>query len=133
MKIGEEGQLLEFYERYLSAFHDLDAQKMNEFYEAPSIFVTDSETIILSDDATLKGFFQKMMEGLVDRGYSHTKIEDMNIKKISDSLVQMDGLAIRFVKDGNELERVGFTYFIRKADETWRFSVVVARPPVLQG
>ena len=62
MKIEEEGQLLEFYERYLSAFHDLDAQKMNEFYEAPSIFVTDSETIILSDDATLKGFFQKMME-----------------------------------------------------------------------
>ena len=72
------------------------------------------------------------MEGLVGRGYSHTKIEDMNIKKISDSLVQMDGLAIRFVKDGNELERVGFTYFIRKTDETWRFSVVVARPPAVQ-
>ena len=37
MQSEEEEQLLEFYERYLSAFHDLEALKMNEFYEAPSV------------------------------------------------------------------------------------------------
>ena len=68
-----------------------------------------------------------VMDGLVKRDYNRTKIEDVRIKKISDNLVQMDGLAIRYLKDGNELERVGFTYFIRQSEKTCRFSVVVAR------
>ena len=104
MKSGEKTQILEFYDRYLSAFHELNAEKMSEFYESPAIFVTDAETIILSNEILLKGFFQKMMEGLVRRGYSNTEIEDMEIKKVSERLVQMEGLAIRYLKDASELE-----------------------------
>lgn len=132
MHSQEESQLSEFYESYLSAFHELNAGKMREFYESPSVFVTDSETIILSDGDALEGFFQKMMDGLVKRDYNRTKIDDVRIKKISDNLVQMDGLAIRYLKDGNELERVGFTYFIRQSEKTCRFSVVVARAQASQ-
>ncbi len=126
---NQEEAIKQFYANYLDTFHAGEATAMVPFYHAPCLFITDQGVTLLSNEAEIEKLFAQVIEGLKDRNYSHTEVTDVQIKELSGEMALFSGLAVRYTKTGEELERLSATYTMRKSNNAWQFVTVVAHSP----
>lgn len=117
-----------FYADYLRAFHTLDAQSVVPFYAPPCLFVGDSGTILMRDEAEIEAFFTNVINELKPKNYHHSEIHDLQVETLSPQLALVRGLAIRYTTDGGELERLRAVYTLRKVSGAWKFVTALAHP-----
>ena len=125
----QEEDIRQFYASYLDTFHTGEAKAMVPFYHAPCLFITDQGVMLLSNEAEIEKLFAQIIEGLKGRNYSHTEVTDVQIKELSVEMALFSGLAVRYTKTGEELERLSATYTMRKSNKAWQFITVVAHSP----
>jgi hypothetical protein len=65
------------------------------------------------------------MENLRHQQYGRSELKPQQLKLLSATSALAMGVAIRLQTDGQELERVGVTYLLHKAESGWKFAVVV--------
>lgn len=124
----QEQAIRRFYREYLAAFHTSEATSVTRFYATPCLFIADSGTTLLSGRNEIEQFFSKLIAALKAREYDHSDVRDLEVVLLSDRLAQVTGLAIRYAKDGSELEQTRATYMLREAEGTWKFIAVIAYP-----
>lgn len=122
----DEKTIRQTYEDYLGAFHTLDAKAVAPFYAVPCLFVTDPGVVLMTEAGDVERLFATLIEELRARDYDHSEVKDLEVRLLSEYLALVSGLAIRFAKDGSELERTGATYTMRKVEGAWKFATVVA-------
>jgi hypothetical protein len=69
------------------------------------------------------------MEGLRARGYGRSELSRPQVHLLSATASLATGVALRYKTDGQELERVGVTYLLYKAESGWKIAVVVLHDP----
>ena len=126
---NQEEAIKQFYASYLDTFHTGEAKAMVPFYHAPCLFITDQGVTLLANEAEIEKLFAQVIEGLKGRNYSHTEVTDVQIKELSAEIALFSGLAVRYTKTGEELERLSATYTMRKSNNAWQFVTVVAHSP----
>jgi ketosteroid isomerase-like protein len=126
---NQEEAIKQFYASYLDTFHTGEAKAMVPFYHAPCLFITDQGVMLLSNEAEIEKLFAQIIEGLKGRNYSHTEVTDVQIKELSVEMALFSGLAVRYTKTGEELERLSATYTMRKSNNAWQFITIVAHSP----
>ncbi len=126
---NQEEAIRQFYASYLDTFHTGKAKAVVPFYHAPCLFITDQGVTLLSNEIEIENLFAQVMEGLKGRNYSHTEVTDVQIKELSAEMALFSGLAVRYTKTGEELERLSATYTTRKSNNAWQFVTVVAHSP----
>ncbi len=126
---NQEEAIKQFYASYLDTFHAGEAKAMVSFYHAPCLFITDQGVTLLASEAEIEQLFAQVIEGLKGRNYSHTEVTDVQIKELSAEMALFSGLAVRYTKTGEELERLSATYTMRKSHNAWQFITVVAHSP----
>ena len=125
----QEEDIRQFYASYLDTFHTGEAKAMIPFYHAPCLFIADQGVTLLSNEAEIENLFAQVIEGLKGRNYSHSEVTDVQIKELSGEMALFSGLAVRYTKTGEELERLSATYTMRKTGNNWQFVAVVAHSP----
>jgi hypothetical protein len=75
--------------------------------------------------AVLASIFVPVIEDLRARGYGRSDLRLQQVKLLSATAALASGVARRYKADGQELERVGVTYLLHKADTGWKIAVVV--------
>ena len=75
--------------------------------------------------ASIADMFSPAMEGLRLRGYGRSEFEVQQVKILNATSALAIGIAVRYKTDGQELERVGITYVLRKSDSDWKIAVMV--------
>ncbi len=126
---NQEEAIKQFYASYLDTFHTGEAKAMVPFYHAPCLFITDQGVTLLSNESEIEKLFAQIIEGLKGRNYSHTEVTDVQIKELSGEMALFSGLAVRYTKAGEELERLSATYTMHKSNNAWQFITVVAHSP----
>ena len=126
---NQEEEIKQFYARYLNTFHTGEAQAMVPFYCAPCLFIADQGVTLLSSEAEIEKLFAQIIQDLKGRNYGRSEVTNMQIKELTDRIVLLSGLAVRYTKTGEELERLGATYTLRKTDGRWQIVSVVAHSP----
>jgi len=124
----QEQAIRRFYREYLAAFHTSEASSVTPFYATPCLFIADSGTTLLSGRNEIEHFFSKLIASLKARDYDHSDVNDLEVVLLSERLAQVTGLAIRYAKDGSELEQTRATYLLHEAKGTWKFVTVIAYP-----
>jgi ketosteroid isomerase-like protein len=124
-----EDEIRDTYTEYLAAFHTLEAEAVAPFFDPPSLFVAEGSSVQLTNREEVVRFFRDLIERLKTRNYAHSEVSDLSVDRLSESLATARGLAIRFARDGRELERLGAAYTLRKTSEGWKFVTAVAYPP----
>ncbi len=119
----------QFYASYLEAFHLGEAQAMVPFYHAPCLFIADQGVSLLASEAEIAKLFAQIIQDLKGRNYGHSEVTNMQIKEMTERIALLSGLAVRYTKTGEELERLGATYTLRKTDDRWQIVSVVAHSP----
>ena len=125
---AEEIIIRELYAAYLAAFHRCDATAVATFYSSPCLMVTEQSVDLMADETAIERLFAQLMEKLKLRDYSHSDVQELKVDLLSDRLAQVSGLALRYSKDGKELERTGASYTLRKVDGRWKFVTALAHP-----
>jgi ketosteroid isomerase-like protein len=111
---------------YYNAFSTLDVQSILPYYLEPSLLVSSRGVAAAPTHAELAATFAPAMEGLRTRGYSRSELTTLHVKRLSPTTTLASGIAVRYKADGQELERVGVTYLLQKADSSWKIAALVA-------
>jgi ketosteroid isomerase-like protein len=126
----EEITIQELYADYLSTFHRLDPGAVAMFYAQPCLFISGRSIVLMQNDEEVAHLFEQIIADLVRQDYDHSMVDNLQVELLSEHLAEVKGLAIRYRKDGRELERAGATYTLRKDANGWKFVTVTTYPAV---
>jgi ketosteroid isomerase-like protein len=109
---------------YYRAFSKLDVQAILPYFHEPFLLIASDGVAATPTHAALAATFAPVMESLRARGYAGSELTKL-VKRLSATTTLASGIAIRHKAGGQELERVGVTYLLQKADNDWKIAVVV--------
>src|SRR5215472_5743157 len=114
---------------YYRDFSSLNVQAILPYFNEPSLLVGPQGVLPIPDHAALVAVFGPVMEGLRAKGYGRSELELGYIQSLSSSAALISGVAVRYNTDGQELERVGVTYVLHKAQSGWKFATLILHDP----
>jgi hypothetical protein len=110
---------------YYCAFSTLNVRAILPYLNQPALLVGPLGVIPLPTPSAVEPIFGPVMESLRSRGYARSELGSQETRILSGQSALATGIAIRYRSDGEELERAGITYLLRKTDGAWRFVVMV--------
>ena len=110
---------------YYAAFSTLNIQAVLPYFHEPALLLGPLGVIPPATPAALVPIFSPAMENLRHQQYGRSELKPQQLKLLSATSALAMGVAIRLQTDGQELERVGVTYLLHKAESGWKFAVVV--------
>jgi ketosteroid isomerase-like protein len=110
---------------YYVAFSRLDVQAILPYFHEPSILMSPQGVIAAPTVAVVAAAFKPTMDRLRTREFGRSELSVGDVKPLSASATLVTGVAIRYKRDGLELERVGITYILHKAETGWKIAVII--------
>jgi nucleoside-diphosphate-sugar epimerase/ketosteroid isomerase-like protein len=114
---------------YLEAFQTLDANAAAAYCHTPCMLVAPQGVQVMASTAEVSGMFDRMMAGLRARGYARSKLTDLHVEPMSESAAVVSVSRTRQAADGQDLERVGETYVLRRTDAGWKIVMALMHDP----
>ena len=121
----DEAAVNRMLDEYYAAFSTLNIQAILPYFHQPALLIGPPGVIALSTPAAVLPILTPVMQSLRARGYGRSELDQRKIKLLSAKSALASGIAVRYKSDGQELERVGLTYMLHKADDAWKFAVMV--------
>ena len=110
---------------YYSAFSALEVKAVLPYFHEPCLFIGPQGLYAAPDYAALTAAIAPTMEGLRTRGYGRSELDIRQLKSLSATAILVTGVALRYTLDGQEMERVGLTYVMHKANDRWKIAVLI--------
>jgi hypothetical protein len=114
---------------YYSAFSTLDVQAILPYFHEPSLLIGPQGLFAAPTSGVLASVFASAMEGLRAREFGRSELSVQRVQSLSATATLVSGVALRYKRDGQELERVGVTYVLHKADMRWMIAVLIIHDP----
>jgi hypothetical protein len=118
---------------YYRAFSTLEVQAVWPYFHEPSLLMSPQGVFAVPAFAALAAVFTPVMEGLRSREFGRSELSVESVRSLSASATLVTGIAIRYQRNGEELERAGVTYVLHKAETGWKIAVIILdahqRPP----
>ena len=122
----EHKAIADFMRQYGAAVGTFDSPKVLPYYEEPLILVSQARTVVLPARADIEGFLNPFWRRLQERGWTgRSDSREVHVRQLSGGLALTSVLVVRYKADGEELERAGFSYLLRKSGDTWKIAVLV--------
>jgi ketosteroid isomerase-like protein len=115
----------QFLKKYYDTFSTLDVESITPFFCEPCIFISPQGVVAAQSYEHLKGVFGTITETLRSKEYGRSELTNLRVQQMSNTTVLASGIAVRYKRDGQELERVGVTYVLQKSDDGWRIAATV--------
>ena len=131
MDDGDEPPFLQVLADYQAAFNRRDAPGSQAFYHKPCMLIGDQGVSVLGSPSEIEAFFASTIGDLLARGWHHSEWTEVSVQQLSDSAALVGTVTVRYLTNGEELERVGATYAFRKTDLGWKIAVLMPHAPDL--
>jgi hypothetical protein len=114
---------------YYRAFSTLEARAVSPYFHEPSLLVSPQGVFAAPTFAAVASLFTHIMEGLRTREFGRSELSVGSVTSLSASATLVTGVATRYMRNGQELERAGVTYILHKAEVGWKIAVIVMHDP----
>ena len=121
----EEAAVRQTLDEYYRAFSTLSVQAILPYLNEPALLIGPLGVIPLPTPSEIEPIFGPVMEGLRTRDYARSELGSREIRILCAQSAIVTGIAIRYKSNGEELERAGITYLLRKTDDAWKIAVMV--------
>lgn len=121
----DETEVTRFLTDYYRDFSSLDLQSILAYYHEPCLTIGPQGVFAASTRSVLATALAPILENLRSRGYGRSELSIQHLQALSAATALVTGVALRYKADGQELERVGLTYLLQKADRQWKIAVLV--------
>jgi len=119
----------QLFTNYFDDFSSLDLKAIVSYFHNPCTFIVPQEVFVFSSASEIEGFWGPRFDDLKTQGFGHTERAEVNIKVLNDNTALASGKAIRYSKDGTELERRGATFALRKTVDGWKIVTLIHHSP----
>ena len=116
---------LRMLDDYYTAFSTLDVQAILPYFHEPSTLISSRGVIAAATSAAVAAALKPTLEGLRAREFGRSELSVGSAKQLSASATLVTGEAIRYKRNGQEMERVGITYVLHKAETGWKIAVII--------
>ena len=123
------GDPIDAFRLYTEAFRTLDARAVSTFFNQPAIQINQRGVFALPDHAAVERLYKSVMGELPAMGYSRTDFSSLAERRLSDDLAVVSGSGAWKDASGNELQRFGMTYTLRRTPEAWLIVAAVVHEP----
>ena len=115
-----EQEIDQLFTGYFSDFSNLDLKAIVSYFHNPCTFIVPQGVLVFSSASEVEGFWGPRFDDLKAQGFGHTERAEANIKVLTGDTAIANSLAVRYTKDGSELERRGATFVLRKTGDGWK-------------
>jgi ketosteroid isomerase-like protein len=126
---GDKAAALQAFKDYVAAVGSLDTQRVVPYYHEPLMFVAAAGARALATRADMEAWLKPVFDRMKERGYARSDWAEFQMKLLSAGVAVVSTRTVRYKADGQELERIGFTYVLRKTSEGWKVAVLVGHDP----
>src|ERR1700736_3223885 len=106
----DETAVMHTLDAYYRAFSTLSIQAILPYLNQPALIVGSLGAIPLPTPAAIEPIFGPVMERLRTRGYARSELDSQEVTMLGAQSAFVNGIAVRYGLDGNELERAGISY-----------------------
>ena len=114
---------------YNDVFSRGDLSAIGQHCNVPFVVISSQGVEVLPTMSEIEGFYGGILRDLRERGYSHSIRSELHVKLLEQTIAFASGVFVRHKTDGSELETIGATYVLRKAEGEWKIAVVWRNPP----
>lgn len=125
----EKSAVAQALNEYYRAFSNMDVERAVSYYDAPVTFITVGSIVTAATRPEGEARLTALYKDLRPRGFARSELTGLSIKQLSAGLAVASGVAVRYKLDGNELNRIGVTYVLRKTTQGWKLAVLVSHDP----
>ncbi len=112
-------------DEYYRAFSTLSVQAILPYLKQPALLVGPLGVIPLPTPSAIEPIFGPVMERLRTRGYARSELGSQDVRILDAQSAIVNGIAIRYRSNGEELERAAISYLLHKSDDAWKIVVMV--------
>ena len=124
-----EQEVDRLFANYFSDFSNLDLKAIVSYFHDPCTFIVPQGVLVFSSPSEVEGFWGPRFDDLKAQGFGHTERAEANIKVLTGDTAIANSLAVRYTKDGSELERRGATFVLRKTGDGWKIVTLIHHSP----
>lgn len=114
---------------YYAAFSTLDVPAVLPYFHQPSLLIGPQGVFAAATHDVLTTALTTIIDSLRARGFGRSELSVGRVESLSATATLVTGVAIRYMVDGQELERVGVTYVLYNADSHWKIAVLIVHDP----
>jgi hypothetical protein len=115
--------------KYYEAFIKNDVLHALELHDEPLLLIAATGiTATVTHDEGAKWFAKA--HDVLPTDYSYSKFTNVQIKELSGALAIASGIDVKYSSSGNELQRSGSTYVLRKTSTGWRVAAILEHDPI---
>lgn len=111
---------------YLSAFTSEDARRAARYCQEPLTYVGADSADVFDARADIEIVLKSAFSRLKKRGWARSRWPQLSVKLLSNGVAVASLLVVHEKTDGQELERSGVTYLLRKGSDGWKIAVIAA-------
>ena len=124
-----EQEVDQLFDDYFRDFSNLDLKAIVAYFHLPCVFIVPDDVLVFSTAAEVEEFWAPRFEAMGAADFDHTERHEASIQVLNDHTAMASSLAVRFKKDGTELERRGAAFVVRKTDDGWKIVTVIHHSP----
>ena len=125
----EEEAITQTFSNYVQTFQRLNPRAVLSYFHVPCMFIPPQGVRVLATAADVEALLTQVMEGLKARNYARSELMDRHVKQMNENTALVSVSRIRYATDGQELERVGETYTLRRTEAGWKIAVAMIHDP----
>ena len=114
---------------YLAAVSSLDAGRAAQYFHEPFMLVNAASTGLYQSRAEVEAWLKPGYVTLKERGFARSEWARLRVKSLGSGVAIASALAVRYKADGQELQRLGVTYLLRKTADGWKLAVFTVHDP----
>ena len=111
---------------YYRAFSTLELDACVPFFSLPCMFISPQGTWAVANREDLVRVLDSVIAPLRTKDYQRSEFLEAQPTSVSANAVLVRGMAVRYRKSGEELERVPLSYLMHQTGAAWTISVLVA-------
>ncbi len=114
---------------YFNDFSNLDLKSIVSYFHLPCTFIVPQGILVFRSVSEVEGFWAPRFDDLKKQGFGRTERAEFSFKVLNDNTAMASSKAVRYTKDGSELERRGATFAVRKTDDGWKIVTLIHHSP----
>jgi len=131
----DEAEVDRWFAAYFADFVGLgrgdlsDVRRILEYYAVPLLVCTDASSVVLTDEAQVRGMMQNQIDAMREAGFDRTDQLASETSVLNQTCALHRGRFSRLRADGSEITRFAATYLITDTPAGRRISALVLHTP----
>ena len=126
--LNDQVAVIQTLRDYYAASNKQDVQGMVSYYHEPVVFITPRGVIARATRTDASAVLTEFIEQLRAMAAARSEWAESHVKQLSDTLAVAGIVVVRYQADGQELERLGWTYLLHKTGGGWKIAVLAGHP-----